>query len=272
MPRRLALGLGLGLGLVLAPGPIGNDAAEPEVSPPPPQARMSVLSSLPAGGASVARAPSPPASPAPQRIGIQAGHWLTDEVPDELAKLRDLGGGYYGDLTEGAYVLDIARRVAMRLAAKGYVVDVLPATVPERYRADVFVSLHADGDETGTARGYKVAHGAERGPYEDTLVGVLTAEYARATHLPLDTNVTDAMTEYYAFRYWRFHHAVAPLTPAAIIELGFLTNAADRTLLLRQRDLVAIAIANAIARFLDEVPARMRVRDDLLLPLHGRQP
>ncbi|OLC52293.1 MAG: hypothetical protein AUH85_17510 [Chloroflexi bacterium 13_1_40CM_4_68_4] len=220
---------------------------------------------------SVARVALSTAATQPPRVGIQAGHWLTSQVPDELVKLRALGGGYYGYLTEWEYALDIALRVAAILSAKGYAVDVLPATVPEHYRADVFVSLHTDGDVTGTARGFKVAHGEDRSRFDDLLIETLAREYERVTHLPNNLSLTDEMTGYYAFRSSRFDHAVTALTPAAIIEMGFLTSAADRSLLLGQRDLVAFGIASAVQRFLEEMPSRMRARPDLMLPLRDEE-
>lgn len=264
----LVLVLVLALGAMPARGAVDDGYAAAEQAGP----ATSVLAAFYARAAPVAHARHPAPESGPRRVGIQAGHWLTDEVPDELARLRPLGGAVYGDVTESAYVLDVARRVSTLLRARGYVVDLLPATVPERYRADVFVSLHADGDETGTARGFKVAHGFERGLHEDLLVDILAEEYGKATHLPIDTNVTEEMTRYYAFRYWRFKHSVAELTPAAIIELGFITSAADRALLTRQRDVVAGSIANAVTRFLSEVPARGPTRNAEQLALRGIEP
>jgi N-acetylmuramoyl-L-alanine amidase len=220
----------------------------------------------------IVRVPRPSVPPGPRRVGVQAGHWKTDEVPDELVKLRELSGGTFDDLTEWEYALDIANRVAAMLQAKGYVVDVLPATLPEQYLADAFVSLHADGDVTGGARGYKIAHGVRRGPYEDALTTILSEEYARATRLPLDFNITDDMWDYYAFRWDYFRASVAPHTPAAIIELGFLTNTADRAVLLRQPDLVAGGVANGIHRFLSEVPSRALFRDELVVPRRTPSP
>lgn len=214
----------------------------------------------------VVRAPKPSIPTGPRRIGIQAGHWKTDEVPDELVNFRELGGAVSGDLTEWEYDLDIAQRVAALLQAKGFAVDVLPATIPEHYVADAFVSLHADGDQTGTARGFKVAHGDRRSPFDEALTEIMAQEYWKATQLPVDPNTTVDMLDYYAFRWERFQHALEPHTPAAILEMGFITNAQDVNVLLRQRDLVASAIASGITRFLAEVPQQAIFRDDLVFP------
>jgi hypothetical protein len=74
------------------------------------------------------------------------------------------------------------------------------------------------------------------------------------------------MLGYYAFSWSRFQAAVAPHTPAAILEMGFLTSAADRTLLIGQPDLVATAVARGLLRFLDEVPAGAAFANDLIVP------
>jgi N-acetylmuramoyl-L-alanine amidase len=60
------------------------------------------------------------------------------------------------------------------------------------------------------------------------------------------------MRGYYAFNYRRHEHAVAKTTPAVIVEMGFLTNAADRALMLGRPDRVATGIANGITRYLGE--------------------
>jgi N-acetylmuramoyl-L-alanine amidase len=60
------------------------------------------------------------------------------------------------------------------------------------------------------------------------------------------------MRGYYAFNYRRYAHAVAKITPATIVEMGFLTNPDDRALLTTSPDLAAIGIANGIVRYLNE--------------------
>ena len=55
---------------------------------------------------------------------------------------------------------------------------------------------------------------------------------------------------YYAFNSRRYQHAIAPTTPAVILEMGFLTNVSDRRVLLGAPDQVAAGIAHGILRFL----------------------
>jgi len=140
----------------------------------------------------------PPIVPGPRRVAIQAGHWKTDEAPD-----------------------------------------------------DAFVSLHVDDDGgVGTATGFKIAHGFYRGPYDNVLVDALTTAYAAMTGLPLNDQITDDMTDYYAFAWFRYEHALAPHTPAAIVEMGYLSNSDDRALLVDDPGVVAQGVANGVLRFL----------------------
>ena len=195
-----------------------------------------------------------------------AGHWKMAEVPDEMARLAGQTGTSAAGFVEWQVNLDIAGRVASRLQAQRIAVDILPATVPEGYLADAFISLHADGDRSGLDRGYKAAHGSRRGPYEPRLVTAIIEEYGRTTGLPWLPGVSRNMTGYYAFAWGRLRSTVAPHVPAAILEMGFLTNAEDRAMLVGQPDRVADGIARGIMRFLEEVPAGAAFADDLLVP------
>src|SRR5581483_5672296 len=105
------------------------------------------------------REPLPPAAvwnpPGPKRVGLQAGHWLVEQVPFELRGLQ--GGTSGGGKQEWEVNLDLALRTKALLEAAGVEVDVLPTTVPQRYQAHAFIAIHADGDTSGRLRGFKVA-------------------------------------------------------------------------------------------------------------------
>jgi hypothetical protein len=200
--------------------------------------------------------PTPRHNPdGPKRVGLQAGHWLTEQVPAELRGLQH--GATGGGKMEWEVNLDIALRTKALLEAEGVVVDILPTTVPIRYRAHLFVSIHADGDTTGRVNGFKIARPAFSSlpAVDDVLVESLYAAYGAATGLRRDDeHITPRMRYYYAFNSRRFCHAVAPGVPQAIVEAGFLTSAADRRLLLGTPDVVARGIADGILRFLREDP------------------
>lgn len=201
---------------------------------------------------SIALAPISNGSSLQYRVGIQAGHWKSAELPSELAGLRSSTGTSGGGVAEWELNLDIARRVAALLQADGIEVDILPATVPPGYSADAFVALHADGDVSGRLSGFKLAR-ARRSvipEIDDALLDDIVQEYQSATKLRIDPNITRNMTGYYAFSNRRFVHAIAPDTPAVIVEMGFLTNASDRAILLRSPNTVSEGIAQGILRFI----------------------
>jgi hypothetical protein len=192
--------------------------------------------------------------PWPKRVGLQVGHWWSGEVPAEMERLRAAGGGATGGgYTEVEVNLDLATRTAALLRAHGVEVDLIPGTVPIDYRADAFVAIHADGDARGVLRGYKVARSplSHIPEIDDALVEWLYTEYGRATGLPRDDeHITRRMLFYYAFNNRRYYHAIAPGTPAAIVEAGFLTSAADRAVLIGAPDRAAQGLANGILGFL----------------------
>lgn len=186
----------------------------------------------------------------PRRVGIQIGHLRASEAPSEFPNLPRSIGSSFGEVQEVEVAMTIARGVRDALEARGIAVDLLPATVPPSYIADAFVSLHADVDRTSTARGSKMAHGTYRSPYDAKLVASLREHYRAATGLPEDRNVTDDMRDYYAFAWFRYEHSLAPHTPAAIVELGFISHPRDREVLLDRSDDAAKGLAEGILRFL----------------------
>jgi hypothetical protein len=168
----------------------------------------------------------------PWHVGIQAGHWKIDELPDELRRLRSSTGARYGRYLEVDANLEIARRVADYLMEAGIQVDLLPATVPPGYRADAFVSIHADGAYRPGARGWKMSTPWRSSEASRMLLDAMIRTYPRFTGLPEDRyGTTYNMRGYYAFSPQRFRHAVDTSTPAIIIETGFVTVAADREIL-----------------------------------------
>lgn len=201
------------------------------------------------------RDPLPPAPlfnpPGPKRVGLQAGHWLTDEVPAELRGLQ--AGASGGGMQEWQVNLDVAQRAAALLEASGIQTDVLPSTVPPHYQANAFVALHSDGDPSGAGHGFKVARpGFSSIPdHDDQLVDAINQTYARETELPRDDeHISLRMRYYYAFNSRRYCHAVAPGVPQAIVEMAYLTSASDRQYLIGNPQLLAQALADSIQAFL----------------------
>jgi N-acetylmuramoyl-L-alanine amidase len=58
------------------------------------------------------------------------------------------------------------------------------------------------------------------------------------------------MRGYYAFSRWRFKHAVHPMTPAIILETGYLSTPSDAYIISRTPEVPARALADALIKYL----------------------
>lgn len=189
-------------------------------------------------------------------VGLQVGHWQAQQLPAELADLRDNLGADADGYKEMDANYVVTEAAATILRGQGVRVDVLPATVPPGYQADAFVAVHADQDTGQHWRGYKVAASAVSQAKTDSglLASDIGGEYAFQTGLPPDIHpeaISADMRYYFAFNWRYYKHAVAPSTPAAIIELGFVTDETDRELLFDHPDAAAQGLANGILQFLE---------------------
>ncbi len=190
----------------------------------------------------------------PVKIALQAGHWRAHEAPDELRGLRD-NGTRWRDVAEWEANLRIAERSAEMLRELGYEAEVLPAVVPPGYRAHLFIAIHADGAGDPRASGYRVA-----APRLDAtgraagIVALLEESYGEETGLRRLPTVTRRMSNYYAFNFRRYEHALHPMTIAVILETGFITSERDRAVILSDPDRAARGIVTAVTRF-QETPA-----------------
>lgn len=187
----------------------------------------------------------------PARVGIQVGHWKNEELPEELKKLKGSTGSSGAGYAEWEINLTIAEETARILRETGIIVDILPSTIPPQYWADVFIAIHADGNTNPAVSGYKIA-----APWRDftkkagTLVAHLDKEYGTITKLPKDPNISRNMRGYYAFSWWRYTHAIHPMTTSAIVETGFLTSPRDRKILINNPQLPAQALSSGIINYL----------------------
>lgn len=189
----------------------------------------------------------------PPKVALQAGHWKNGELPEELERLRGSTGSSGGGMSEWEVNLAIAETTKSLLEEKGIEVEILPATIPPGYWADVFVSIHADGSEDTRKTGYKAA--APRRDFSGgagKLVEAIESSYEEATGLVRDPNVTRNMRGYYAFAWWRYDHAIHPKAASTILETGFLTSPADRRLIVNQPEVAALGLANGITAYLQD--------------------
>ena len=184
---------------------------------------------------------------APWRVALQIGHLNTDEYPPELAHRRTATGASAGGVAEVDVNRSVAQAAAELLREHGIEVVLLPATVPPEFDADAFVAIHADG---GGSSGYKVSPPWRASPASRRLSALLREHYGNVTGMREDLNgVTYNMRGYYAFG-GRYRHAVARTTPAAILEMGYLTHPQDRAFLTGQPEVAARGIAVGVLAFL----------------------
>lgn len=180
-----------------------------------------------------------------RQIALVSGHAGNDSG----AVCEDAAGAV--TLTEAAVNAAVVERTAATLRSAGASVTILDEFDPrlDGLQADLFLSIHADS--CVDASGYKAASHALRSSLDDArLLACIDHYYHAATALPHHTNtVTHNMTEYHAFA------KLAPETPAAILELGFLGG--DRTLLETQPDRVAHGVAESLFCFLSGADPRV---------------
>jgi N-acetylmuramoyl-L-alanine amidase len=180
-----------------------------------------------------------PTAQKPMRIGIVSGHWGNGD---------DMGAVCPDGTNEHDINLAIASLVRQKLEAQGYNIDLLQEFDPrlEGYQAALLLSIHNDTCDVidDQATGFKLASSSYSRDKNLTerLSACLHDRYTRATGLPfLSGNITINMTDYHAFR------AIAPSTPAAIIETGFLNL--DRSLLVDHPDVVAEGVVAGVLCF-----------------------
>lgn len=186
-----------------------------------------------------------------KRVGIQAGHYQIDQLPDEQQALQADYGASAGGVNEVDINLDVAQKAVAILQADGVQADLLPATVPAAYCADAFLAIHADGNDDPTVYGYKVAPSSwDADGRAQALSDDVSAAYEAATGMYENPAVSDNMTQYYAFNFQRFTHALDPATPGALLELGFVTNSTDRAVMTQEDQELAQAVATGVLSYL----------------------
>lgn len=187
----------------------------------------------------------------PAKVALQVGHWKNNEVPEELKNLRGNTGASGGGKAEWEVNYEIALLTKENLEKRGVAVELLPATIPEKYWADVFIAIHADGSEDLQKKGFKAAiPRRDLTGNADELLTYVENSYQVATGLIKDPNVTRNMRGYYAFGWWRYDHAVHPMTTSLILETGFLTNYSDRLTIVEKPEVSAEGLSNGILEYL----------------------
>ncbi len=202
-----------------------------------------IVSGLQVAEATSPATEQPTAMPTPnwlRRIGIVAGHRGPENDPGAVCP---------DGLTETEINFNVAQIVVRNLRAQGFSVDLLDEFDPrlDNYQAAALVSIHSNSceDYGEFVSGYLVAKAASRpddGP-DVALAECLAENYEQATSLERRFTLTVDMTDYHSFR------EIHPLTPAAIIELGFML--ADRALLTNEPDRIASGITSGVLCFMN---------------------
>ncbi len=185
------------------------------------------------------------------KIGIIAGHnGIATYGPTKGNK--DPGTVCPDGFYEASVTLNVAKQVVAALKGRGFDVDLLDEydLRLDGYQAAAFISLHADScdvfNDGFQHTGFKSTYPTERYTIRDRdelLNNCIRQNYEGATGLPFTPgSITEDMTNYHAF------HRIAPRTPAAILELGFLSY--DRDLLQNHTDRLAQGIVNGLLCFL----------------------
>jgi N-acetylmuramoyl-L-alanine amidase len=176
-----------------------------------------------------------------RRIGIVAGHHGPENDPGAVCP---------DGLTEVSITFSVAQLVVRNLREIGYSVDLLDEFDPrlDNYQAAALLSIHVNdcGDYNGEyVSGFLVARAAAKaaGGEDDVLAECVAREYFERMQIERRFSLTVDMTDYHSFR------EIHSLTPAAIIELGFLQD--DRTMLTENQPDMANALVNGILCYLN---------------------
>jgi len=189
-------------------------------------------------------------------IAVVAGH----AGPNPESGLDDPGATCPDGLTEAEINAEIARLVEMELEGAGFetlLMDEFDARL-DGFRGAALVSVHTDSCAAinELASGYKVTAALDTAVPDRSqrLVACIADRYGRATDLVNHPNsVTLDMTEYHTF------FEIDSLTPAAIVEVGFLFL--DRDFLTREPDRAARGIVDGLLCFVNNEPAILPLSD-----------
>ncbi len=175
-----------------------------------------------------------------RKVGIVSGH---------RGPQNDPGAVCPDGLTEAEINFAVATLVVRNLRGLGYSVDLLDEFDPrlDNYQAAALISIHANTcqDFGQLTSGYLVAKAAARpeGGLDSILAECVADNYGRIIPMERRFTLTIDMTDYHTFR------EIHPLTPAAIIELGFMKD--DREILTTRQDGMAQGITEGILCFLE---------------------
>lgn len=190
-----------------------------------------------------------PTESGPLRVGIVAGH---SGLNPETGYV-DPGSVCPDGLTELQVNESIAHATVNALLSAGFRVDLFEEFDPrlEDYRAVALISIHADScmPINELATGFKVAAAQDTTVPDraQRLATCLSNRYSSKTELTFHAgSITRDMTNYHTF------YEIDPLTPAVIIETGFLFL--DRDFLTQKPEIAARGILDGVMCYVNNEP------------------
>ncbi len=183
----------------------------------------------------------PTATPRPRPvIGIVAGH------SGKEGQIQDPGAicpAALGNVHEVEVNQVIAAFVKQQMEAEGFDIDILEEFDPrlQGYQALALVSIHSDSCEyqNPDATGFKISPSSESpGDQTARLTACIRRRYREATGLPEHPSITPGMRNYHVF------YKIDPVTPAVILEVGFLNL--DHEILTKNPELIARGISDGL--------------------------
>ena len=127
----------------------------------------------------------PPIEPleGPWIVAVQPGHMRIGELPEELSHRRGDTGAVYGSVREAAINRAVVDALIPLMESEGWKTVLVPATVPPGLRADVFLSIHADGSNNPAQRGWKISPPWRPSPASRGLAAELAGAFSEETGL-----------------------------------------------------------------------------------------
>ena len=168
-----------------------------------------------------------------KKIGIQRGHLFT----------KSSQTGTAGEQEAGKLISELIKpELEKYIDVEVVLLNSNLSGVKKKYGAfDLFISLHGDGSLNPNPSGFSIGYVPTQHD-SPKFAQILKEEYAKSTGLRfIGYNITAAEKSYYAFKELSYDIAV-------LLEMGFLTNAHDRNLIMKESHKVVTGIVNAIAR------------------------
>lgn len=171
-----------------------------------------------------------------KKVVIDAGHGGSD------------AGAIGGDIYEKDITLDVSKRVQDLLAKQGYIVQMTRAgdsyvslqdrvAISEKFDPDIFVSIHVNSSVRPEITGVETHY------YHQESMSL-----AQTVHSSLASAVSSPNRGLFKSKFYVINHTTAP---AILVEIGFISNSAERAQLVseKRKQATAKAIADGVQNY-----------------------